>query len=107
MEFLLKYKIIVLRTVGALMLIVAFSMYFWTTPKEGLNANERAAANVARMESKAAGKNTSNSSVKKDGSKFLEELKSKQAKQIQYLVIFIMVLGVGFVGYSFVPKQKS
>lgn len=107
MDFFLKYKIIILRTLGILMLVVSLAVYFWSTPKEGLSANDRAAANVARMEAKAAGKSSVGSSAKKDDSKFLEDLKNKQTQQAQYLVIIIMLFGIGFLGYSFVPKKED
>ena len=108
MEIFLKYKIVILRSLGALMLVIGFAIHFWTTPKEGISANDRAAANVARMEAKVAGKSSSESKAsKKSDSKFLEELKNTQAKQLQYLTIIAMILGVGFLGYSFMPKKEE
>ncbi len=108
MEFFLKHKVVIMRSLGALMLVIGFAIHFWTTPKEGISANDRAAANVERMEAKVAGKNSASSkSVKKNNSKFLDELKDTQAKQLQYLTIIAMILGVGFLGYSFMPKKKE
>jgi hypothetical protein len=105
-ELFLKYKILILRTVGVLMLIVGFAVQFWTMPKEGLTKVELAAANVARMESKMQG---SGSGTKKatSSNKYLKELKNKQAKQVRYLTIIAMVLGVGFLGYSFIKKKED
>ena len=106
MEFFLKNKIVIIRTVGFLMLLVGFSVHFWATPKEGLSKNEIAAANIARMESVVSrGSGQSLKSQKKDNTKFLETLKNTQKKQIQYLTIISMILGVGFLGYSFIPKR--
>ena len=108
MEFFLKNKIVILRTLGALMLIVGFAVHFWTVPQKGISANERAAANVARMEAKMAGNNSSaKKSTKKDDSSFLKELKKTQEKQMQYLTIIAMVFGVGFLGYTFLPKKEQ
>lgn len=107
MEVFLKYKTVILRTVGVLMLVIGFSVHFWVTPKEGLSANQRAAANVARMEAKIAGKAKSSRAGKKDESKFLKELKDTQAKQIKYLTIIAMIFGVGFLGFSFVKKPQE
>ncbi len=109
MEFFNKHKTVIFRSLGALMLLIGFVVHFWTTPKEGLTQNEIAAANVARMEAKVAGgSGSSKTSSKKDDSKFLQELKNTQAKQMQYLTILAMILGVGFLGYSFVkPKNDS
>jgi len=106
MEFFIKNKIVILRTLGAMMLIVGFSVHFWTVPKEGLSANAKAAANVARMEARAAGKSGQAASKKSD-SKYLEEFKNIQAKQLEYLTIFAMLFGVGFLGYSFMPKKEE
>ena len=108
MELFLKHKIVIMRSLGALMLVIGFAIHFWTTPKEGISANDRAAANVARMEAKAKGQSSSQSkSSKKSDSKFLDELKDTQAKQLQYLTIIAMILGVGFLGYSFMPKRQE
>ena len=90
------------------MLVVGFAIHFWTTPKEGISANDRAAANVARMEAKVKGQSSTQSKPSnKSDSKFLDELKNTQAKQLKYLTIIAMILGVGFLGYSFMPKKKE
>ena len=108
MEFFLKHKTVIMRSLGALMLVIGFAIHFWTTPKEGISANERAAANVARMEAKVKGQSSAQSkSSQKSDSKFLDELKNTQAKQLQYLTIIAMILGVGFLGYSFMPKKET
>ena len=108
MEFFLKHKTVIMRSAGALMLVIGFAIHFWSTPKEGISANERAVANVARMEAKAKGQSSSQSkSSKKSDTKFLDELKGTQAKQLQYLTIIAMILGVGFLGYSFIPKKEE
>ncbi|MEA1892518.1 MAG: hypothetical protein U9N33_07380 [Campylobacterota bacterium] len=106
MEFFNKNKILIFRSFGAVMLLVGFAIHFWVTPKEVLTQNDIAAANVARMEAKVAGGSTRlKGSAKKDHNKYLDTLKNTQAKQMQYLTIIAMVLGVGFLGYSFMPKK--
>jgi len=106
MDFFFKNKIVIMRVLGSVMLIVGFAIHFWVTPKEGLSKNQRAAANVARMEAKMAPKVTKTlKSQKKDDSKFLKSLKKTQEKQMQYLTILAMVFGVGFLGYSFIPRR--
>ena len=108
MDFFFKNKIVIMRVLGSVMLVVSFAIHFWVTPQEGLSKNQRAAANVARMEAKMAPKGTKTSnSQKKDDSKFLKSLKKTQEKQMQYLTILAMVFGVGFLGYSFIPKRDS
>lgn len=104
MEFFTQYKTIIFRSVGALMLLVGFAVHFWSTPQKGISENDRAAANVARMEAKVKGSSTSHNS-KSNESIFLQEFKNKQAKQMEYLTILVMILGVGFLGYSFIKKK--
>lgn len=107
MEIFLKYKTVILRTAGALMLLLGFAVHFWMTPKEGFTKTELAAANVARMEAKIKGGNSNGGKpAKKDDAKFLRELKEKQEKQMRYLTIIAMIFGVGFLGYSFIPKKE-
>ena len=91
------------------MLVVGFVVHFWTTPKEVLTQNQKAAANVARMEAKVAGgSSSSKATTKKDDSKFMSKMKDTQAAQLRYLTIVAMMLGVGFLGFSFVkPKEDE
>ena len=108
MEFFRNNRIIITRSLGALMLVVGFAVHFWTMPQKGLSANEKAAANVARMEAKVAGGSSSaKQSAKEDSSDFLQELKKTQAQQLEYLTILAMLFGVGFLGYSFLPKKEE
>lgn len=104
MEYFLKHREVILRTVGALLLLIGFVVHFWVVPQEGLSKNDRAAANLARMEASIAGSSSSKAGKKSDKPKFLQELKEKQKKQMQYLTIIIMVLGAGSLGYSFIKK---
>ena len=107
MDFILKYKVVIARSLGALMLVVGFAVHFWVTPKEGLSANEKAAARIARMEASSKGKSTSSLKSEKESSKFLDAMKDTQEKQMQYMTIIVMILGIGFLGYSFMPKKKD
>ena len=108
MEFFLKHQVAIMRSLGAIMLVIGFAVHFWVTPKKGLNENDRAAARVARMEASAKGSSPSQGvSREKDASKFVDTMKDTQAKQLQYMTIIIMVLGVGFLAYSFMPKNDS
>lgn len=109
MEFFKKNKIVIFRVVGTLMLLGGFIVHFWLTPKEAYTQNELAAINVARMEAKVAGASGSSTAKKAqpDASKYVEELKNFQAKQQEYLTIIAMILGVGFLGYSFIRKRED
>lgn len=88
------------------MLLFGFIAYFWVTPKEGVSANALAAANVARMEAQVAGVSSAKSSPKVDDSKFVNKFKETRVNQLKYLTIIIMVLGVGFLLYSFIKKEE-
>ncbi|MCD6173253.1 MAG: hypothetical protein J7J96_05585 [Sulfurimonas sp.] len=108
MGFFLQHKTVILRTLGSLMLVIGFAVHFWVTPKEGLSENDKAAVRVARMEAQVKGSSSKSSkSPEKDTSKFLEELKSTQVKQMQYMTILAMVFGIGFLAYSFMSKKEE
>ena len=107
MNFFFKHKIILLRTIGFIALVVGFAIHFWVTPKEGISENEVAAANLARIERQVKGSGASQKSTQKDNSKFLEKFKKQQQKQMQYLTILAMIVGAGFLGYSFLPKKED
>ena len=105
-EIFLQYKIVILRTVGSLFFIVAFVIFFWTTPKEGVSENEIAARNVARMEAHIVGSVASQAKAKPSHVPLIHAYKETQAKQMRYFLIILMMVGIGFLGYSFV-KPKS
>ncbi len=105
MKFFIKHQKVILRTLGSLLVVISFAIYFWTTPKKGLSENEIAAANVARMEARIAGQMGAAAPQKPKHSPFLETYKQTQAKQLRYTLIIMMILGVGFLGYSFIRRD--
>lgn len=108
MEYFLKYQQTILRVLGGFLLLVGFVIHFWTLPQKGVSQNERASANLARMDASVQGKGSPNQSqAKADSSKFLKELKGQQAKQVEYLTILVMILGIGSLGYSFIKKKEQ
>jgi len=88
------------------MLVVGFVAFFWATPKEGVSANKVAAANVARMEARVSGLSTTTNSSKQNESRFSEKFKETRENQLKYLMIIMMIMGVGFLGYSFLKKSN-
>jgi|GEM_PF-1135059 len=107
-EIFIKNRIVIFRTLGLVMLLVGFTVYLWTAPEEVSIENKIAAVNVARMEASVSVVKVSRKEApKSEASKFIEELENAQNKQIQYLTILSMVLGVGLFAYSFIPKLKS
>ena len=107
MEFFLKNQKLIFRVLGTLLLMTGFVLYFWVTPKQGISENDRAAANVARMEAQVKGTSSKSTKQAPDSSKFLDKLKQTQEKQLEYVLIFAMVFGVGFLGYSFIKKEDD
>ncbi|MDF1882401.1 hypothetical protein JHD49_00430 [Sulfurimonas sp. SAG-AH-194-C21] len=107
MAYYLKHQQVILRSLGALLLLVGFVIHFWTVPQKGVSQNDRAAANLARMEASVKGSSTAQKAKSKpDSSKFLDELKGQQEKQMEYFTIIIMLLGVGSLAYSFLKKKE-
>ncbi|MCF6331291.1 MAG: hypothetical protein L3I99_07070 [Sulfurimonas sp.] len=104
--FFIKNKILIFRVLGSLMLLVGFMMFFWTTPKDGLSTNEMAAANIARMEARAIG-GSGTKKINSSSAEIMKAYKDKQEVQKKYTLIIIMILGVGFLGYSFVRKKDN
>jgi len=104
MEFFLKHKIIILRTLGIIMLLVGFAVHFWVTPKMGVSENEIAAANIARMEASVKG---SVKKTKSDISHITKALSQAQQQRAKYITIFAMILGVLFLAYSFLKKEEN
>jgi hypothetical protein len=105
-EIFLKHKTVIFRSIGAIVLVLGFASYFWVTPKKVYTQNEIAAANVARMEAQV--RLTTNAAVKKpkpSSAEILEHLKNTQKAQARYMSIIAMILGVGFLGYSFLGKK--
>lgn len=108
MEYFLQYKIVILRSLGALMLVIGFAVHFWVVPQKGLSANDKAAARVARMEASAKGESSSTSHAsKKDDTKFLKAMQETKAKQVKLITLLAMAFGVGFLGYSFIPRKDE
>lgn len=104
MQFILEYQKIILRVVGGLFLVVAIVIHFWSMPKPALSENEKALANLERMQASVAGKSSAKSQ-KPDASYYLKHLKETQKKQLEYLTILLIVLGVGALGYTFIKRD--
>ena len=89
-------------------MLIGFVIYFWVVPQEGISQNDRAAANLARMEASISGSSNSKKEKSKgDSSKILKELKETQKKQLKYLTILAMLLGGASLGYSFIKKKED
>lgn len=106
MEFFFKYKIEILRVVGVLFLLSGFVIHFWVVPQPVATQNDLAAANLARMEASVSSTSVSSSKKASKESSFLKEFKEKQKQQLQYVTIFVMLLGAAALGGSFLKKKE-
>ena len=109
MEFFLKHQTVIFRSLGAFLLVLGVVIYFWAAPQPTLSEAEKAAANVARMEKAVAGGSVG--SVKKTSksahTQITQALRETRKKQLRMLMLMTMVLGAGFLGYSFLKKVKK
>ena len=96
-----------MRVLGSFMLIVGFVVYFWTTPQKGVSANELAQKNLQRMEANVQGSSTIKEKTKPDPSHIAKALKTTREQQMRYVTIIAMLLGVGFLLYSFIVKKEE
>ena len=87
------------------MLLIGFVIHFWVTPQEGVSANEKAAANLARMEASVKGVATKQQKAKSAHAKFMQELKKTRERQVEYLTIIVMILGALALGSSFIKPK--
>ena len=107
LEILYKYKKVIFRSLGALMLLISFVAFFWSTPSKGLTKSQIAAANVARMEASVLrNSGSSGHSQKVNKAPLFKEYKNTKDKQLKYLTIIIMIVGAGFFVYSFIGQKK-
>jgi len=87
------------------MLLIGLIIHFLITPQSKISKNDLAAARVARME--ASVNKTSSLSKAPDTSNYTKGLKSTQKKQMKYLTVLAIVIGVMSVAYSFKPRKSS
>ena len=105
LEFIMKYKRILSRTVGIVLLVVGVAALFWSKPDAVLSENEMAEANIARMEASLP-KSAAVSKNQPKEAPFMKAYKEKQKEHIRYLVIVLIISGAAFVGYSFIRKKE-
>lgn len=99
-----KNKKLALKVTGINFLLMALVLLFWAQPKQVMSANEKAAANAARMEVQISTSSKKPASSAHDFSKAHEEY---QKGQIQIFLILMVVFGTGFLGYGFFVKDEN
>ena len=88
------------------MLLTGFLIQFWSIPQKGISKNDLAAQRIARMEASIVSNSVQQSESKPNTSNLTKSLKETQKKQMQYLTILAMILGIGSLGYSFLKKKE-
>ncbi len=92
------------KIMGVNFLVMALVLLFWSQPKEGMSENEKAAANVARMEAKASGNSQEKASQPPS---FMKDYKQTQKTQLRVFLILMVISGAGFLAYGYVNKEDS
>jgi len=99
-----KNKKLAAKVTGINFLLMALVLLFWAQPKEGMSANERAAANLARMEAQVQGNSKKTASV---ADNFSQSHEKHQQKQVRIFLILMVLFGVVFLGYGFIKKEDK
>ncbi|MFT7860385.1 MAG: hypothetical protein ABXS93_05540 [Sulfurimonas sp.] len=108
MEFFLKHQKTIFRALGGFLLILGLVLYFWAAPQKEFTENEKAAANLARMEASVSSSSSSVSTAQKPKhSKISQAMVETRKKQLRMLMIMVMVFGAGFLVYSFLKKEEK
>jgi len=103
-EWVKKNKSFAAKVMGANFLLMALLLLFWSQPKEGMSENEKASANLARMEAKVSGSSQKKAS---EPPSLMKEYREKQKAQLQIFLIIMVIAGVGLLGYGFFKKEES
>jgi multisubunit Na+/H+ antiporter MnhG subunit len=106
LEFFKKHQKMIIRGLGAFLLIVGFVIHFWAKPQKAVSANAIAAANLARMQASVK-RGTAAVSKKPATLHISKALKETREKQLRYMTIFFMIVGTLFLLYSFLKKEES
>jgi uncharacterized protein YjeT (DUF2065 family) len=108
-EFFFKHQKVILRSVGVFLLVLGLTLFFWAAPQKVMSENEKAAANLARMEASVSGGSSSSSNTQQSSnhSTISAAMVETQKKQLRMLMIMVMVFGAGFLGYSFLKKEEK
>jgi Na+/H+ antiporter NhaC len=100
LDWVKKNQKLAFKVTGVNFLLMALVLLFWSQPKMVLSENEKAAANVARMEAKAKG----NSAPSSTGN-IMQEHHQSQKKQLRIFLIIMTISGAVLLGYGFLKKE--
>ena len=100
LDWVKKNQKLAFKVTGVNFLLMALVLLFWSQPKAALSENEKAAANVARMEAKAKG-----GSAPSETGNIMQEHHESQKKQLRIFLIIMTISGAAFLGYGFLKKE--
>ncbi len=92
------------KITGINFLLMTLLMLFWSQPKEGMSEEERAAANVARMEARVEGSSGKSSPSNLN---LMKKHQETQKAQLRVTLILMSLCGFGFLIYGFLKKDDS
>lgn len=93
---------------GIVLLVVSVGILFWDNSGSASVEEERAAANIARMEARAQARMNGQPMPKEEKKPyFMQQYKEKQEQQLRYALIIMILVGVGFVGYGYFTKEEA
>ncbi len=102
LDWVKKNQKLALKVTGVNFLLMALLLLFWAQPKEGgvHTENEKARANIARMEAQAGGTSKAQRKVN-----LMQKHKESQQVQLRVFLIIMIVAGAGFLAYGFLKKD--
>ena len=104
LDWVKENKKLASKIMGANFLLMALVILFWSQPEDSMSENAKAAANVARMETKASRSSQKEAS---QAPSFMKEYKEAQKAQLQMFLIIMVISGAGFLGYGFLKKEET
>ena len=104
LEWVKRNQSLAFKITGANFLVMAFVLLFWSQPKVGMSENEKAAANVARMEGRSGGTDEIKQMNAEKSANFMKEYQENQKANLRIVLIIMAALGTGFLAYGFIKK---
>ncbi len=89
---------------GALMIVGAMGMLFWSTMNTPVISQEEkhAQASIARMQARTKGTSVTHSTTQ---TSTLEQYYKSRDQQLRYLMIVMIISGLGLLTYGFLKKS--
>jgi len=101
-EWIAKNQKTLSLSLGSLMLLIALGLFFWSNESSVSKEERLAQASIARMEARM---NTQSNTQADKKSASLETFYETRDKQMRYLLIAMIISGIGFLGFGFLKKS--